>query len=94
LWAEFHREDFAMAAFWSFASFSAGFGRRNFTARFFRVKFALFAFARALHKILRRSCRDFAPLLRRFLEYKARKFRRRILSKILPYGISPYEISP
>ena len=48
----------------------------------------------APHKILRRSCRDFAPVLRRFLGYKARKFRRRILSKFLLCGILPYEISP
>ena len=41
--------------------------------RKFCKKFALFAFPCAPHKILRRSCRDFTPILRRFLEYKARK---------------------
>ena len=48
----------------------------------------------APHKILRRSCRDFAPILRRFLQYRAQKFFRRILTEILPCGILPYEISP
>ena len=58
---------------YSFGELWTGFWRRNFVVNFCK-KFALFAFARALHKILRRSCRDFTPLLQRFLEYKARKF--------------------
>jgi hypothetical protein len=95
--AEFRREDFAAATFWSFTSFLAGFerafGGEILPQEFFRVKFTLFEFIRALHKILRRSCRGLAPILRRFLEYGARKFFRRILTEILPCGILPYEIS-
>jgi len=74
---EFHREDFAAAVFWSFTSFLVGFGRA-FGGEILPQDFSwqnLYSLRlRAPHKILRRSCRGFAPALRRFLGYKARKF--------------------